>query len=175
MPAYLHPLYIPGGFIVISLLEFFDNKLHEDNALLQLTTTLSMAYIVFYVSEGLYGTSGVIATVTLGMFFSEFSRGLIVNYEVLEVSRAYSLHLARTASRWREVGRRGRESAAQMAARRPAQCSHSLASLAPPSPFVHTALSFVHVCVCRLFVHTRAPPRRDGSALNSWATRWYSA
>jgi len=65
------------------LLQVFDNKLHENNALLQLTTTLSMAYLVFYVAEGLYGTSGVIATVSLGMVFSEYSRGLIVSHEVL--------------------------------------------------------------------------------------------
>ncbi len=73
-----------GGVISFVLLHAFDNRLHEENALLQLTTTLSMAYLVFYVAEGMYGTSGVIATVTYGMFFSEYSRGLIVNYEVLE-------------------------------------------------------------------------------------------
>jgi NhaP-type Na+/H+ or K+/H+ antiporter len=54
-----------GGMLVVGLLELFDSKLHEDNALLQLTSTLSMAYIVFYVAEGVYGTSGVIATVTV--------------------------------------------------------------------------------------------------------------
>ena len=106
-----------GGLVVVSLLYAFDSKLHEDNALLQLSTTLSMTYLVFYVAEGIYETSGgeprhlitnsskssgemtceaksltrrfdlrasVIATVTMGMFFSEFSRGLVVSHEVLE-------------------------------------------------------------------------------------------
>eukprot|EP00520_Triparma_pacifica_P009230 CAMPEP_0118643708 /NCGR_PEP_ID=MMETSP0785-20121206/6536_1 /TAXON_ID=91992 /ORGANISM="Bolidomonas pacifica, Strain CCMP 1866" /LENGTH=716 /DNA_ID=CAMNT_0006535391 /DNA_START=679 /DNA_END=2829 /DNA_ORIENTATION=+ len=77
---------VVGGFLSVMLLEVFDSKLHENNALLQLTTTISMAYLVFYVAEGIAGTSGVIATVSLGMVFSEFSRGLIVSHEVLESS-----------------------------------------------------------------------------------------
>ncbi|GMH64529.1 hypothetical protein TL16_g03983 [Triparma laevis f. inornata] len=73
-----------GGILSVALLLAFDSKLHEDNALLQLSTTLSMAYLVFYVAEGIFGTSGVIAVVSMGMFFSEYSRGLVVSHEVLE-------------------------------------------------------------------------------------------
>ena len=53
--------------------------------LLQLSTTISMAYIVFYISEGIFETSGVLATVSMGMVFSECSRGIIVSKAVLDV------------------------------------------------------------------------------------------
>lgn len=75
-----------GGILIILMLLTFDSKLHEENSLLQLTMTISMSYLVFFVAEGIWGFSGVIATVTAGIFFSEYSRGLIVSKEVLNVS-----------------------------------------------------------------------------------------
>ena len=73
-----------GGVAIILMLLLFDSKLHEENSLLQLTTTISMSYLTFYISEGIWGFSGVIATVTAGIFFSEYSRGIIVSKEVLD-------------------------------------------------------------------------------------------
>ena len=76
---------IVGGFVSILLVTAFDSRLHEKNALLQFATTISTAYIIFYVAEGILEASGVIATVTAGMMFSEYSRGIIVSKETLDV------------------------------------------------------------------------------------------
>ncbi len=54
------------GYLVAKIAIFWLARVFND-ALVEITITLASAYITFYVGEGFFGVSGVLAVVTLGI------------------------------------------------------------------------------------------------------------
>lgn len=54
------------GYLVAKVTIFWLSRVFND-ALVEITITLAATYITFYLGEGLFGVSGVLAVVTLGI------------------------------------------------------------------------------------------------------------
>ena len=73
-----------------------DRRQDKEEIVLQVTATVTIAYLSFFVSEVVAGCSGVIAVVTTGIFTKAFAAGLISDWSVMDSFWVLVEHLLNT-------------------------------------------------------------------------------
>jgi hypothetical protein len=73
-----------------------DRRQDKEEVVLQVTATVTIAYLSFFISEVVAGCSGVIAVVTTGVFTKAFAAGLISDWTVMDSFWSLLEHLLNT-------------------------------------------------------------------------------
>lgn len=73
-----------------------DRRQDKEEIVLQVSATVAIAYLSFFVSEVVAGCSGVIAVVTTGIFTKAFAAGLISDWKVMDSFWSLLEHLLNT-------------------------------------------------------------------------------
>jgi NhaP-type Na+/H+ or K+/H+ antiporter len=72
------------GIGLLFLMYILDHRFSREENIVEVTATAAIAYIGFYVAEVVWETSGVIATVTLGLIIKFFGRAMINDAKLLD-------------------------------------------------------------------------------------------
>ena len=72
------------GIGLLSLLFMLDRRFNREENVVQVTATLGVAYLGYYVAEPVWEASGVISTVVTALIVKFFGRGMINDIQLLE-------------------------------------------------------------------------------------------
>jgi NhaP-type Na+/H+ or K+/H+ antiporter len=72
------------GIVLLTVLRLFTHNLNRNENVVEVASTITTAYLCYYTSDVVWGVSGVIATVTLGLIISYGGRPLINDVGLLE-------------------------------------------------------------------------------------------
>lgn len=72
------------GLGTIILVRILNRRLNRGENVVETATTIIMAYICYFVSDVVWGTSGVIATLTFGLLLNSLGRTMINDVKLLE-------------------------------------------------------------------------------------------
>lgn len=84
------------GLALVSILYFLNRRLNTEENVLQVTATITIAYLTYYVAEAVAHTSGVISVVACGVFANAFGKTLINDVELMENFWVLTEHLLNT-------------------------------------------------------------------------------
>ena len=87
---------IAFGIGLVSLLFFFNRRLSQEENVMQVASTITVAYVCYYVADIVAGTSGVIAVVFCGVVTKAFGASLINDLELMENFWVLVEHLLNT-------------------------------------------------------------------------------
>ena len=87
---------IAYALALIIILRYLDRSYDHEETVLQVTATVTVAYLSFYTSEVVLKMSGVIAVVTAGIVTKEFGGALINNWHVMDSFWVLLEHLLNT-------------------------------------------------------------------------------
>lgn len=72
------------GLVLLAVLRLFNHNLNRNENVVEVASTITAAYLCYYTSEVVWGLSGVIATVALGLVVSAGGRPLVNDEGLLE-------------------------------------------------------------------------------------------
>lgn len=84
------------GLGLLVLLYIFDRRFNREENVVQVTATLAIAYIGYYVAEPVWQTSGVIATLSCGVLVKLFGRAMVNDTKLLDDFWTLVEHLLNT-------------------------------------------------------------------------------
>lgn len=87
---------IAFGIMLVSILYLFNRRLSAEENVLQVASTITIAYACYYVADAVAHTSGVIAVVFCGVFSKAFGASLINDMELLDSFWVLVEHLLNT-------------------------------------------------------------------------------
>ena len=64
------------GAALFAIIYYLNRRFNYEESVVQVTATITTAYLTYYTSEAVFGMSGVIAVVTLGVFTKFCSENL---------------------------------------------------------------------------------------------------
>lgn len=70
----------------ILLLQFLNRRLNREENVVEVASTITVAYLCYFTAEVVGGTSGVIANLALGVITKAFGKGFINDMSLLQVS-----------------------------------------------------------------------------------------
>jgi NhaP-type Na+/H+ or K+/H+ antiporter len=84
------------GVFLLIVLFMLDRKFNREENVVQVTTVLGMTYLCYYVSDYIWETSGVIATLTAGLLVKLMGHAMVNDPKLLEDFLALVEHLLNT-------------------------------------------------------------------------------
>jgi hypothetical protein len=72
------------GLGLLVLVKLLNRRLSGEENVVQVAATISIAYLTYYTADVVWGTSGVIATLTCGVIVRSFGYALVNDMELLE-------------------------------------------------------------------------------------------
>jgi NhaP-type Na+/H+ or K+/H+ antiporter len=84
------------GVLLLTVLRLFTHNLNRNENVIEVAATVTTAYLCYYTADVVWGCSGVIATVTLGLVVSAAGRPLINDVRLMEDFWTLVEHLLNT-------------------------------------------------------------------------------
>ena len=84
------------GLGMLSVFYLLHRRFNREENVVEVTASIAIAYLGYYVAEPVWETSGVIATVTAGLIVKFFGRGMINDHKLLDDFWALIEHLLNT-------------------------------------------------------------------------------